>query len=323
MGPGEREERQRRSPKGVLLSTILAVAFTPAPAKQNPNLRKTDDAGASATYYRSIFVTLASARRWNGQLDLVLVTDASVPQPYRDRFASLGTRAVEAPFDHRPPIGFWPTFNASLYTIDAMVRLSRDAGATTKVLLVDPDVLCTGLLDPVFERVHDRTILVYPTGFPDYEKSQGLNAFEAASLHQRLEPDLVDIPVHYGGELYGFTTDGCRSILKRTEDAWRLAMADWVARRPHFVTEEHLLNYALRRASVVDGSMFIRRIWTAPVYRTVRGDEGGLLLWHLPAEKDRGIAALAAPALDRSSWFWRVSREEFLRRCGRVLGIPN
>ena len=109
--------------KVTIMTWLVAIAFTPAPAVQSPNMRAIDDLGAVASYYRAIVVTFASVRRWNPGLKLTLVTDCEPPARFVDQLAALDVQLLEAKFKHRPPDGFWPTFNASLYTIDVMARL--------------------------------------------------------------------------------------------------------------------------------------------------------------------------------------------------------
>lgn len=305
------------------MADTVAIAFTPAPAAQSPNLRRTTDAGAASAYYRAIVVAFASVRRWNPEQNLVFVSDSEPPAPDASKMAELGVRTLVVPFRHRPPEGFWPTFNASLFTIDAMDALIEHSSVEERILLMDPDVVCTGSLEPVFSDIAGGGVLVYPTGFPAYEKSQGLSALEAMPMHQLLDPELVDPPAHYGGEIYGFTPEGLRPVLARAEDAWQLSLARWADQQPRFVTEEHLLNYALRRAPLRDASRYLRRIPTAPTNRDVRGDEFSLLLWHLLSEKDRGFISLAEAVERRDSWFWRYDRQSYLSQLGRITGIPR
>jgi len=267
----------------------VAIAFTPAPATQSPNLRRTDDGRAAAAYYRAIVITFSSIRRWNPDADLKLVSDVDPPPPFDRQLADLDVHVLLTPFDHRPPEGFWPIFNASLYTIDALRALADDGSVKDAVLLLDPDILCTGNLGPVVDAIAPDTWVVYPLVGSYAEKTQGLEVAHTAELHQLLDDTLVGPPEYYGGELYGFRPETAGPVLDRAEAAWQLAFKNWKEQRPHFVTEEHLLNYALRRAKLADASPYIRRIWTAPVHRTVAGDELTLLLWHLPAEKDRGF----------------------------------
>lgn len=303
------------------MNPTVAVAFTPAPAKQNPNLRQTNDAAALSVYYRAMFVTFASTRRWNPDVSLVLISDVAIPQPFFRLIEDLGVRSQPFPFAHRPPPGFWPTFNASLYMLDAMNYLAHSGDKP--ILLLDPDIVCIRSLQSVFDRIDDTSILAYPTGFPVEERSQGISAIEASVIHNALDPTLTSNPVHYGGEFYGFTPSGIAPVLARAEDAWRYGLKCWQNGERYLVTEEHLLNYALRRASVRDAGMHVKRIWTAPTYRTVSGDESDLALWHLPSEKDRGFKRLAACASDQQSWFWRASEQDFIGRVGVITGVSR
>ena len=305
------------------MTATVAIAYTPAPAKQSPNLRSTTDAAAAATYYRAMIVAFASVRRLHQDVILTLVTNVEPPAAAALHLGQLGVQLVYAPFEHRPPDGFWPTFNASLYTIDAMRRLGERCASGQAVLLIDPDVLCTRDLSQLFGTVKERSILAYPTGFRSDEISQGLSALDAAPLHQKLDPGLVEPPVHYGGELYGFTRDSIRPVLERAEEAWELALDRWKSGKSHFVTEEHLLNYGLRGTTIIDATPFVRRISTAPTLRDVCDEDLITPLWHLPAEKDRAFAAYARAYCDEGSWFWRFDQDDFVRRAGALAGIPR
>jgi hypothetical protein len=270
-----------------------------------------------------LVVTFAGCRRWNGEVELILITDVVPPSPYSEQLIDLGVSLLLTTFDHRPPDGFYKTFSASLYTIDAMHAVTRHAESLGPILLLDPDVLCLGDLSPVFDAIDDVSVLAYPTGLDANVPNQGLSALDAMPMHETLDSGLTGPPAHFGGEMYGFTPAAITDALVRVEDAWQLALANFRRGQAHFVTEEHLLNYALRRSNVADGREFIRRIWTAPVFRNVRGDEGNLLLWHLPAEKDRAFVGLSLSALDRQSWFWSSDRESYIAHVGGFVGIPR
>ena len=131
------------------------------------------------------------------------------------------------------------------------------------------------------------------------------------------------IAPHYGGEFLVVPRDRLDPLLDRAERAWTDALERFRSRTPHFVTEEHHVSYALRDLEVTDLSTFVRRIWTAPSYRTVAGDEHELTLWHLPAEKRRGFTALHAAATDPYSWWWTADRDGFRAQVGTAVGVPR
>jgi hypothetical protein len=129
------------------------------------------------------------------------------------------------------------------------------------------------------------------------------------------------VDFHFGGEFYGVPADIRDELLARVSFAWDHAVGAWSQGRPYFTTEEHILNFALATLDVKDAGSFVRRIWTAYGYRTVRGDEQSLLLWHLPSEKERGFRRLLGPALDTASWFWNAGETEFVRRSSKAFSI--
>ena len=305
------------------MRNVAAVAFTPAPTSDSPNLKSSSDGSAVATFHNLIDVCFSSIRRWNPDTTLVLVTTTDPGPVLKSRLANLRAEVLTTEFAHRPPEGFYPSFNASLFSIDAFHALSDRFDRDDRIVLLDPDVVCTRSLNNMFDEIPLNGFLAYDTNFSAEHVSQGLTAAEAGHLHAQLDPELDSIPRHYGGELYGFRRDSWTAIADKVEDAWSFSLQQWADGRPRFVTEEHLLNYALRHITVRSAEDFIRRIWTAPTFRTVKAPDFELPFWHLPAEKHRGLSALHKQASNSESWFWRASPEVWQRRAGNEFGIPR
>jgi hypothetical protein len=227
----------------------------------------------------------------------------------------IGVGYKEVPFAHRPPVGFAERFNASLYMLDAIEAL--DAAIT---ILIDPDVLCVDRIDSLLPPADH--VAALDMDFPADENINGLTRSDAGELHTHLgEPS--DAPEHFGGEVYVIPAGLAHTLRKRNGAAWELALERHAAGLPKFTTEEHILSYALRGVPVSKLNGRVRRIWTTHRYRQVDGKEDQLILWHLPAEKDRGFRAMYPAAIDPSSWFWRADRQEFLDRAGRAMGFHH
>lgn len=299
---------------------MVAVAFTPATKRDSPNLKTLTPEQSEAAFHRLIATCFSSVRRWNTGVRLVLVTTQQPNHHFQERLRDLDADILLAEFNHRPPAGFYPAFNTSLFSIDAMETLAR-THERDRILLLDPDVLCADSLLRVFEAIDDDTVLAYNTGIPPTEKSQGLSALEAAQLHRELSPDLTGTPAHYGGELYGFTSRTWSTISQEIEEAWQFSLRQWRTKAPRFVTEEHLMNYALRHVEVCSAESFIRRIWTAPTYRTARIQDVDLPLWHLPSEKQRGLSRIYQDSLVKDSWMWSAENQAWRTTAARICGI--
>lgn len=311
----------QRSYLGYTPTVIVAIAFTHVPASQSPNLRSTSDTNALEAYFRALIVTFASVAR-RSQDELVLVTDAVPVEPFHSQLQKLGVSQLIRPFMHRPPTGFWHEFNASLYTLDALEALCAEY-PRREIALIDPDCVAVRPLEILRQRACVSGIAAMPTGFPADEQSNGLSAWEAARLHSRLDPALEGVPVHFGGECYAFDSSAMPIVLDRAEAGWKSALADFRDDRPRFVTEEHIMNYALRYVVVTPLTGEVARIWTAPTFRNLSGLEDRLTLWHLPAEKHRGFPAAYKAAVDCTSWFWTHSDEDFRKRIGKMFGVTS
>ncbi|WP_138443890.1 hypothetical protein [Sinomonas susongensis] len=289
-----------------------AIPFVQTDAHQNPNLRRKTD--PTESYMRAMAVAFASLSRWNSDIELVLVTNSELRRGYQEWLERLNVEVYITSFAHRPPKGFMNQFEGCLFLLDALpVLAGRD------VLYLDPDVLCIAPIALLMDQIEGfASGIILDT--PVDDDINGLSRREAAQLHVELEmPE--GIPEHIGGEAYFVPQHLSASIIENSERAWHHALERFANGKPGFKTEEHILSYALRRVPLKPMNLYARRIWTAHRYRTVRGDEGSLTLWHLPAEKDRGFAALFGPSQDRDSWFWGASRTEFVRRSSRAMGL--
>jgi len=292
-----------------------AVAFAPVDDAQNPNVRRSGGDPAEP-YYRAMTVAFASMRRWNPDLALRLITNVEPPQQHAAAMELLQVAVVEAPFDHRPPRGFYPMFAGSLYQLDAM-----RAASDTSTLFIDPDILCIRPIDAMLAGP-DGEVGVLPLPYPDDEDVNGLTARQAGELHGLLgEPVLA--ADHYGGECFAVPASESELILERAERAWRLSLERFEQGSTRFTTEEHLLNFALRRVNTRSLEPYVRRIWTTPRHRTVDGHESDLTLWHLPAEKGRGFRALHKFAVDTESWFWAAEPPVWRERAARAMGLSH
>lgn len=297
-------------------SLTVAVPFVRVDASQNPNLTLQHGDDPTLPYYRAMVVAFASFRRFNPGLSLKVVSTCPPPAEVAGALVDLAVEIVLVEFSHKPPAGFTDKFEASLYLLDALEALGdRD------VLLIDPDVLCVGPIDGMLSEVAGRVGAMSIDYDPDHSV-HGLSRVEAGMLHGLLgEPHPA--PTYFGGEVYFIPADLSPVVRNRAEVAWKLALSRHDAGQSKFVTEEHLLGYALRGAPVADLTGFVKRIWTARRFRNVDGMEQELLMWHLPAEKDRGFPALYAAAVDTASWFWTESRIVFMQRAGRAMGVKN
>ncbi|UKA62105.1 hypothetical protein [Arthrobacter sp. FW306-04-A] len=296
--------------------TTVAIPFVRIDPSQNPNLAVRDGRDPAEPYFKSMLVAFASFRRWNPDTALEFISNAEPPKEYREHLNRLDITLKIVPFEHRPPHGFAGRFTASLYLLDALGSLSAD-----ETLIVDPDVLCVGPLDNMLGAVEGR-VGVLLMDFPPTEDINGISRIDAGTLHGALGEPAYS-PEHFGGEAYFIPREHVENILERSERAWKFTLERHSAGLMKFMTEEHILSYAVRGVPLHHLNDHVRRIWTTHRYRRVDGRESALTLWHLPAEKDRGFAELFPAVIDSDSWFWSVDRATFIDRAGRAMGFHH
>lgn len=298
------------------LMTTVAIPFVRIDPRQNPNLKIREGYDPAEPYFRTMVVAFASLRRWHPEAALQFISNAEPPKMYAEHFSRLGVDFKPVAFEHEPPAGFARHFTASLYLLDALASLTAD-----RTVVVDPDILCVGSIDRMLDD-SGQAVGVLRMGFPTDENINGITRQQAGELHADLgEP--ADSPDHYGGEAYVIPKEHLDTILERCEKAWDFTLERHAAGGTKFMTEEHILSYAVRGVPIHHLNEHVRRIWTTHRYRRVNGKESQLSLWHLPAEKDRGFDALFDDAINPNSWFWTAPRDEFVDRCGRAMGLHH
>lgn len=299
-----------------MLEVCVVIPFVRVDASQNPNLTVKRGDNPADAYFRSMIVAFASVRRFNPLIDLVLVTNEEAPDPYKEQLLDLGVQTELRSFDHVPPKGYSARFSASLYLIDALESLRH---RTT--IIIDPDVLCIRSLEGMLSAMSEE-VGVLPIDYSANHNVNGISRVQAAELHGLLgEPD--GVPAHFGGEVYILPYELLDVVRQRCGSAWEFSLERNRQGLTKFFTEEHILNYALRGVPTIEITPYVRRIWTAHRLRQVYGTEHLLTLWHLPAEKDRGFAAIYPSVIQPQSWFWAAQDSEFIALAGRAMGLHH
>lgn len=292
--------------------TTVAIPFAPMPREQNPNVSAS---AGTDIYLKGAYVTFASIMRWNPSYDLIFATNISPSEEWVKTFESIGVEIQLIPFQHMPPAGFAEKFLGALYLLDVIQVIDDEY-----LILLDPDMVCVGSLEALTERRDSVSAIEIPS-HPDV-RINGLSPSEARIIHHALGGK-DQIPVHYGGEMYGIPKETMPILRERLESAWESSIENWGLGIPYFTTEEHMMSFALAGMKVYEASSVVKRIWTAHSYRTVDGTENLLSLWHLPAEKERALVELYSLAVDPHSWFATASREKFIHQVGVTCGLHN
>ncbi len=260
----------------------VVVPFEVDPAESTP-FTKGSHRTRLHTYYRSSVATFGTLRRFNPALECVFATNATPPKWVARQFERLNVQIehVDARSSQLLPAG--TTFRTSLYLFDVLRAITVPNGRI--VAYLDPDVLCVRSIE--FE-LEDGQVGCLPLATGAHDSIKGTTLTQIADISASLGHPKDSIPMHIGGEILALTSAALPMLLKRVEEALSYLASDC---SPNFLNEEHVLTYASDQNWCSIRSV-VARIWTAPSYRDIPDDALNIALWHLPAEKTRGILGI-------------------------------
>lgn len=285
------------------------------------------DPKVQAVYWRCIAVFYYSARINNPQLSLVFFTNYEPPVldgvPFRSILEKLGVEIVLVPMTHRFTDKRSQSWGNVLYFLDIMDRVERD-NFCDAIMLVDSDVVVVGNLDAMYATLSGREFVGYAVHRPVDENINGLSRLEMTQIAAEVFDVHPSGPVtDFGGELFACTLAAWRRNRHIFDRIYDLALnGDGLLKR--ISTEEHFysLAYAVLGDKVGVDTTFLKRLWTAYKFSTVRPGDENYAIWHLPAEKRYGIADLYAVVRD-GGFDLAMSPAAFKALAQRQCGIPR
>ncbi|MGB8954243.1 MAG: hypothetical protein WCC10_02645 [Tumebacillaceae bacterium] len=295
-----------------------------------PNAKGASSSSAAfqEVYWRSMLVFFSSSKRCNPDAKHLLFTNTQPPrQEWQDHFDRMGVEIVQLPYKSKPPKGYWGAWQSTFYIIDALEHLAGRVQEDDAVFVLDLDVAVVGNFRPMVQKLRETGFLNLRVDYPEEHVVHGNSRRGLKAIFAELSGrTLDDVPEYLGGEIYGLLgRENIRAVHAEAVEAWQHCQERFAKGQPKFNTEEHLFSYVLWKMDKAndDASPFIKRIWTAATYRNVAATDLNLLIWHLPAEKKRGLFQLSHEVLRPDSRFWQVDLQGFKPYLGAYIGIPR
>lgn len=234
-------------------------------------------------YMKNIFVSLRSAKLQNPQDDVLLLTNAAVPDKYQKLFYENEIKIQVIPFeDFVMPKEFnWALAFFKLCALQHMAEQSE----YEKVLLLDADTITMHSYDELWQEA-EQGILLYGVGHTINHHDRLL----IRSDYQTLYPDGQENIVHYGGELVGGTRRELQQFVKICGQVYNTIRESGFAVSKK-TGDETILSIAAAKADrVVDAAPYLFRFWTEEFYlvSTVTVSNP-VAIWHIPSEKRTGF----------------------------------
>ncbi|QNT70747.1 hypothetical protein [Defluviicoccus vanus] len=305
-------------------SLVIGAAFT-LDDSQAPNLKTMSRRNV---YWQNIAVMMATARMFApaGAELIVFSTDPPTKEA-APILAAVDANIVDTPFQYRPPKNFYHAFNGAFYLLDAMNWCAANRAKNCDYLFLDPDCVMTGDINAMQATLRTSDIIAYELPYRRDWRNSGLLHDDLCALCREFSGRADTSGVkQYGGELYAFNATGLQQLTSALPEVWEANLARFAAGKAKFNTEEHLISYLFWRDAprIYDAKgRFVKRFWTGTRYRNYRKGEEALPVWHLPAEKDRGIPRIFKDIETQKFGLTSTDREKTKRYLASSLGLQG
>jgi len=244
------------------------------------NVGNKDRSKQKEMYLKNCCVALVSAKTYNPEADVALVTNIEVPETYLTILNRAGVAVIRVPFD-KFNFGDKYVWGLAFYKLCAQYHISHNTDYEA-VACLDSDIYTQGSFEAVWEKT--KTVPVfYRMGTGTSETATSKIYAEAAEFMGKNEPF-----THYGGEFFAASSADMRDITEKEaaifeemrERGFRVSTGD------EFISSL-VANTMQDRISPANDYVF--RFWTgtyrsiSPAYKTT------LLCLHVPAEKEAGM----------------------------------
>ena len=285
-----------------------------------------------AVYWRCVAVFFATSKMQNPSARHVFFTNTSLPiidgLDFSEYFTKLKVETVFLPITFRLPRTVIDAWGNQFYILD-IIRYLALFRLADSYLVLDSDCVWTASADRIEAAIADKSCILYTLGDDAYLPSDSINGVTRQDMAQLAAQVFPDIPTldrlagisYHGGEIFGSTHQACVDINHDIDSLWhqRVITANGVS---GYLEEAHFLSiiYRHRQYEPYSANSFIKRMWTGFRYNNVCKEDVHFPIWHVPAEKRRGLRSL----------FRLIVRRQFpqdIARCNALLrgslGVPH
>lgn len=260
-----------------------------------PNSRALGSDGRRNAYWRCIASMALSARIFGKSQDRIIVfTNDRPPEEFADAVKACGIELIDIPFTYEPPAGLYDKFVGALYLLDAIEWAAANIGSEDSIVFVDPDCIFTKEISRLQDGLERAQLILYEVDYPLKHIANGHSRESLAAVSSSFpgENGIRRIPRWIGGEFIAARKQGLFSLSSAAKSIWEANLGR-LGLSGRLNTEEHIISMACHRFDIrydTANEEYVTRIWTAARYRRYSATAVDYLVWHLPAEKERGFA---------------------------------
>lgn len=307
---------------------IVAACFY-ADQSAYPNITVSTWEERNALYWRCLATMAFSVRAFGKHSDRIIVFSNQLPPDcFKSDFERSNVEIIEIPFGYKPPADFYSSFIGALYLLDGISWAADNLAEDESILFLDPDCLVVSDLSPIDDQIQKTGLVAYDQSFPLNHESNGLSRLKIWELESACfgKKNEKNAPAWLGGEILGLRQNTAKHLAKRLQGSWHENLLRFNSGAEKYNTEEQLISASvhvdrLEYFNAADG--YIKRIWTASVYRRYDQHDKHLLIWHLPSEKGHGLKLLYQKIQNDRGTISAMPLNERLEFLSAILGLRN
>ncbi len=254
----------------------------------------------------------------------------------KDFLNGLGVEIIYLPFiQFNVPNKFSSYLSAAFYKLEVLYALRQEN--TDDICLLDSDCIWIRPADPIKKiLLEDKIILydIYKLKDNYTESPHGLSKKDLYDVFNQVLPNYPNPePIRYGGEIVASNAKNFKKIADTMISSYNRIIKEFT-HLPKFKNGKKFLDgmefftsfvYNMIEIEHVDTEeeMILKRIWTRQNVNTVSKSNLDLVIWHLIAEKGRGIHLLCKEVLNEKSNFWNIGLDQMPEYLGGYMGIPE
>lgn len=277
-------------------------------------LTEKSDAEKINLYMKNIVVSLVSAKLKNPEDEVLLVTNRTIDNHYQSQLEAMKIKIVQVPFDkYEMPKKF--AWSLAFYKLCALEYLSSQSDYE-KILLIDSDTISMQSFGELWKEA-ENGLLLYSINHSYNHKDRN----DIREDYQKLYPDEKRNIVHYGGEFICAERNELQDFMKICNSVYeRIKERDFQVKE--ILGDEAIISIAAalykEKSMIIDAGAYVYRYWTDDIFYLVSTNtvSNPVCVWHLPAEKDRGLLLLY-------NYFGKNNGFPETDKVLKILGLPK
>ena len=258
------------------------------------SLQTEKQAGHETTqmYLKNIFVALTSAKLYNPNDDVCLVTNCDLPAEWQERFRQESLLVKKVPFETFEIPEKFP-WALAFYKLCALNHMVENGDEYEHLLLMDADTYTTHSYEELWMEA-DYGVLLFPVGHSFNHSDREIIRRDFTRYYPE-EAGRCNL-VHYGGEFVAGRQENLKKYLGYCQHIYdKLKAADYEM-EPH-AGDETIWSIAAVLAKqempITEAGAYIYRFWTGDFYLTSTVTVSNpVCIWHIPNEKETGFVRL-------------------------------